>query len=100
MFPEFGHRILGEAAVKECSKGRDAMMTKMLDYFIAYACRATGFAVRQLGNNLENFIISYCASKRSIPCWVDMRKWKIVLFPKVMKECLINQFICSPVKEM
>ena len=74
MFPEFGHRILGEAAVKECSKGRDAMLTKMLDHFIAYACRAAGFAIRQLGNDLENFIISYCYSKRSIPCRIDMRK--------------------------
>ena len=100
MFPEFGHRILGEAAVKECSKGRDAMMTKMLDHFIAYACRTAGFSVRQLGNDLENFIISYCYSKGRIPCRIDMRKWKIVLFLKVMKECLINQFICSPVKEM
>ena len=100
MFPEFGHGILEEAAVKECSKGRDAMMAKMLDHFVAYACRATGFAVRQLGNDLENFIISYCYSKRSIPCRIDMRKWKIVLFPKVMKECLINRFICSLVKEM
>jgi hypothetical protein len=76
------------------------MVTKMLDHFIAYTCRATGFAVRQLGNNLKNLIISYCSSKRSVPYRVDMRKWKIVLFPKVMKECLVNWFICGPVKKM
>ena len=100
MFLEFGHRILKKAAIKKHSKSKNTMMTKMLNYFIAYTYRATGLAIGQLGNDLENFIISYCYSKRSIPCRIDMRKWKIVLFPKVMKECLINRFICSPVKEM
>jgi hypothetical protein len=32
-----------------------------------------------------------------IPSWINVRGWKVVLLPKIIKESLIDRFMCSPI---
>jgi hypothetical protein len=32
-----------------------------------------------------------------IPSWINVRGWKVVLLPKIIKKSLIDRFMCSPI---
>ena len=100
MFPEFGDIVLRKTSVEKSGKCKDAIITKMFSHLITDICRTTGFPIRKFRYRLENFICSNRCGKRYIPVWVNMREWKIMLLPKIIKKLLVDWFKCNLVRKV
>src|SRR6185295_990868 len=100
MFPLLRHSIFKKATVKKTSDSRSAFRADVFEHFITNACRTTGFVVRKLKESLREFFIGNGRVQGLVPSWINMREWKIMLLPKIIKKCFINRSNCSPVIKM
>src|SRR6185436_2295294 len=100
MFPLLRNSIFKKTMVKKTSNSRSAFKADVFEHFITNACRTTGFVVRKLRESLREFFICNGGVQRLVPSWVNMREWKIMLLPKIIKKGFINRSKCSPVIKM